>query len=91
MSILRGIFGHSKEEIWKQLSYKIGANYVDGGWFGRDKVIAQHKHWKITLDAKEGKNALIPASAPLLSTKTALGLTSTALTFLAILGLVCLA
>ena len=67
MSILRGIFGHSKEEIWKQLSYKIGANYVDGGWFGRDKVIAQHKHWKITLDAKEGKNAHTRICAPFIN------------------------
>ena len=57
MSILRGIFGNSKEEVWKQLSHKIGATYVGGSWVDSDKVVAEHKHWKIILDAKEGKHS----------------------------------
>lgn len=67
MSIVHSIFGNSKEEVWKQLSYKIGATYVDGGWFGTDKVVAQHKHWKIVLDAKEGKNAYTRIRAPFIN------------------------
>lgn len=67
MSILRGIFGNSKEEVWKQLSHKIGATYVGGSWVDSDKVVAEHKHWKITLDAKEGKNAHTRICAPFIN------------------------
>jgi len=31
MSLLRQLFGPSKKEIWRQLSEKINATFVDGG------------------------------------------------------------
>lgn len=52
MSILRHLFGPSKQEIWQQLAHKIGASYIDGGWLGKDKVIAKHGQWTITLDTE---------------------------------------
>jgi hypothetical protein len=49
--ILRKIFGPNKDEIWKQLSNEIGADFVEGGfWKGSSKVVAQVKNWTVTLD-----------------------------------------
>lgn len=48
--MLREIFGPSKKEIWTELSDKINAEYVEGGFFGRDKVVTRSKEWTITLD-----------------------------------------
>jgi len=50
MSTLRKWFGPSKEEIWRQLCNETGANYVQGGFWKRDKVQATHDEWTITLD-----------------------------------------
>jgi hypothetical protein len=51
MPILRDLFGPSREEIWRQLSAEIGADYVAGGGFWKgDKVVAAHGQWTITLD-----------------------------------------
>jgi hypothetical protein len=50
MGVLRNWFGPSKHEIWQQLSRDVGGTYVDGGYWGRDKVIAQHGEWTVTLD-----------------------------------------
>ena len=50
MSILRQIFGPSKDEIWSKLAKEIEGQFVDGGFLGRDKVIVKHRHWEITLD-----------------------------------------
>lgn len=50
MSILREIFGPSKKEIWNELTSHIDAEFVEGGIFGKDKVIAHHGEWTITLD-----------------------------------------
>ena len=50
MAILRELFGSSREEIWRQLSAEIGADYVAGGFWKGDKVVAQHGQWTITLD-----------------------------------------
>jgi hypothetical protein len=50
MSVLREIFGPSKREIWNELSGTINADYVEGGFFGRDKVVARAGQWTITLD-----------------------------------------
>lgn len=50
MSLLRELFGPSKKEMWKILSDEIGSQFVDGGFFKADKVIAKHKDWTITLD-----------------------------------------
>src|SRR5688572_23617141 len=47
--MLRRLFGPGREEIWRQLSDQIGAQFVDGGWRG-DKVVAKHGEWTVTLD-----------------------------------------
>lgn len=52
MNLLRELFGPSKKEIWRQLSKKINATFVDGGWFGKDKVMVAHQQWNITLDTE---------------------------------------
>ena len=51
MSILRQIFGPSKNEIWRQLSDQIGGDFVQSGFFKTSKVEVHHKQWTITLDA----------------------------------------
>jgi hypothetical protein len=50
MSILRELFGPSKEEIWRQLSAEIGAKFVEGGFLRGAKVQARVKQWNVTLD-----------------------------------------
>lgn len=50
MGFLRDIFGPNKEEIWRRLSSEIGANYVDGGFWGGTKVEVHTGEWTITLD-----------------------------------------
>jgi hypothetical protein len=50
MSILRQLFGPSKEEIWQQLSREIDATYVPGSFWTPSKVVVQHGEWTITFD-----------------------------------------
>jgi hypothetical protein len=50
MSILRELFGPSKDEIWRQLCSEIGASFVDGGFWHGNKVQARVKQWTVTLD-----------------------------------------
>lgn len=50
MSFLGGVFGPSREEVWKQLCGEIGADFVEGGFWKGDKVQAHVKGWTITLD-----------------------------------------
>lgn len=50
MSLMRRWFGPSREEIWRQLSTDIGAQYVKGGFWKGDKVEVTHGDWTITLD-----------------------------------------
>ncbi len=50
MGILREIFGPSKKEIWKSLSEQIGSQFIEGGFFSADKVVARVKDWTVTLD-----------------------------------------
>ena len=50
MGILREIFGPSKKEIWKSLSDQIGSEFIEGGFFSADKVVAHVKDWTVTLD-----------------------------------------
>jgi hypothetical protein len=50
MSVLRELFGPSKEEIWRQLSAEIGANYIEGRFMRGAKVQAHVKQWTVTLD-----------------------------------------
>jgi hypothetical protein len=44
------MFGPSRKAIWQQLSAKIGAHQVKGGWWTTDKVEAKHGPWTVTLD-----------------------------------------
>ncbi len=50
MTILRELFGPSKDEIWSQLSQEIGADYQPGGFFTSGKVVLTYRQWQITLD-----------------------------------------
>ena len=50
MSLLAGVFGPSREEIWRQLCSEIGAEFIDGGFWKGGKVEAHVKNWTITLD-----------------------------------------
>ena len=50
MEFLRQIFGPSKEEAWRALCHQIGAEFVDGGLWNGDKVVARVNQWTITLD-----------------------------------------
>ena len=44
------LFGPSKQEIWRQLSERIGGRYVERTFWNGDKVHASHREWTITLD-----------------------------------------
>jgi len=50
MGLLRKVFGPSKEEVWKKVSEEIEAEFVVGGFFRGDKIIAKVKEWIITFD-----------------------------------------
>jgi hypothetical protein len=51
VSLLKKIFGPSKDEIWKQLSEEIGGKYIKAArWKGDSKVQVRVRDWTITLD-----------------------------------------
>jgi hypothetical protein len=50
MRMLRSPFGPSRQEIWRQLAAETGADYVDEGFWKKDKVQAHHGQWTVTLD-----------------------------------------
>lgn len=50
MSILRKIFGPSKDEVWRQLCSEIGADFIEGGFWRGTKVSASVREWTVTLD-----------------------------------------
>lgn len=50
MNMLRGLFGPSKAEIWRQLAAEVEGTYVDGTWRRTDRVEAKHEQWIVTLD-----------------------------------------
>lgn len=50
MSILRELFGPSRNEIWEQLSRDIGAEFIEGSFWKGAKVQATHGQWSILLD-----------------------------------------
>ena len=45
-----GWFGPSKDEVWRQLSQEIGAEFVEGGFWNGSKVQAHVGPWTVTLD-----------------------------------------
>jgi hypothetical protein len=44
------LFGPSRETVWRQLSEEINADYVEGGFWGGDRVEAKVGNWVITMD-----------------------------------------
>ncbi|WP_010250972.1 hypothetical protein [Acetivibrio cellulolyticus] len=50
MGLLREIFGPSRKEIWQVLSEQMGSEYIEGGFFSGDKVVAHVKEWIVTMD-----------------------------------------
>ena len=45
-----GWFGPSKDEMWRQLSQEIGAEFIEGGFWKGNKVQVHVGIWTITLD-----------------------------------------
>jgi hypothetical protein len=45
-----GWFSPSKDDVWRQLSQEIGAEFTAGGLWKGDKVVAHVGPWTITLD-----------------------------------------
>jgi hypothetical protein len=45
-----GWFGPSKDEVWRQLSQEMGAEFVEGGFWKGNKVQAHVGPWTTTLD-----------------------------------------
>lgn len=61
MSLLRKLFGPSRETIWRQLSTELGAAYQKRGFGKSDRVVVTHGEWTITLDTfvvATGKSAV---------------------------------
>jgi hypothetical protein len=50
MPALRELFGLSRDDIWRQLAAKMGANYIEGSFWKSPKVQASHGEWVITLE-----------------------------------------
>jgi hypothetical protein len=50
MSFLRKIFGPDQAEVWQRLADETGGQFVDGGFFGKKKVLVKVKEWTIVLD-----------------------------------------
>jgi hypothetical protein len=48
--ITMGWFGPSKDEVWRQLSELIGAEFVDSGFWKGSKAQAHVGPWSVTLD-----------------------------------------
>lgn len=45
-----GLFGQSKDEVWRQLAQEIHADFVEGGFWRGSKVQAHVGPWIVTLD-----------------------------------------
>jgi hypothetical protein len=48
--VAMGWFGPSKNDVWRQLSQEIGAEFVEGGFWKGSKVQAHIGPWTVTLD-----------------------------------------
>ena len=62
MSILRDLFGPSRNEIWRQFAAAVGGNMTEGAFWRGGKVEAAHGQWIITLDTytvSTGKSSII--------------------------------
>lgn len=47
---MRKWFGPSREDVWRELTQQIDAQYVEGSFWRGDSVEATHGAWTITLD-----------------------------------------
>jgi hypothetical protein len=59
---LRGLFGPSKREIWRQLSTELHADFVKSTFGKSDRVEARHGEWTVTLDSyavSNGKTVVV--------------------------------
>ena len=77
-----GWFGPSKDEVWRQLSQEIGAEFVEGGFWKGSKVQAHVGPWTMTLDTYTANRPAratspTPACVPPTSTPRASGSRST--------------
>ena len=50
MSLLRALFGPSKESVWRSLAEQVEGRFVEGGFLGTDVVQVATGDWIITLD-----------------------------------------
>lgn len=50
MSLQKTLFGPSKDEIWKQFSTQISAQFVEGSSWKGGKILAKTGEWTVTLD-----------------------------------------
>jgi hypothetical protein len=51
--VTMGWFGRGKDEVWRELSREIGAEFVEGGFWKGNKVQAHVGPWTVTLDTHE--------------------------------------
>jgi hypothetical protein len=63
-----GWFGPSKDEVWRQLSQEMGAEFVDDGCRKGSNVQAHVGSWTVTLDMgtsdQDGENPVTGLRAP---------------------------
>jgi hypothetical protein len=63
-----GWFGPSKDEVWQQLNEKIGAEFLEGGFWKGSKVQSHVGPWTVTLDTgysdEDGESVVTRLSAP---------------------------
>ena len=50
MSVLRKLFGASRDEVWRELSSEVGGEFIEGSFTQSSKVRVKVKEWTITLD-----------------------------------------
>lgn len=56
MSLLKSLFGPSREEIWRQLASEVGGEFREAGSFTPYAVQARTDDWIITLDSSSHAN-----------------------------------
>jgi hypothetical protein len=50
MSILRDLFGPSRDEIWQQFAAVVSGNFTENSFWNGSKVVATQSQWTVTLD-----------------------------------------
>ena len=50
MAMIKNVFGTPQREIWKEVSGEVGAEFVRGGVWKADKLVAKVKDWEIVMD-----------------------------------------